>query len=113
MLWEQSIGGSNFDVPRSVKNTLDGGFLIAGSSRSSDGVLNLNQGQNDAWVLKVNSNGQWVWGETFGGSEIDFGYDAVELANGSVILVGETSSSNGDISENKGFTDLLVIKLNR
>ena len=112
ILWEQSIGGTNFDVPRSINTTLDGGFLIAGSSRSSDGPVDLNQGQNDAWIVKVNSNGQMDWQRTFGGSEIDFGYDAVELSNGSIVLVGESSSSNGDLSENKGFSDLLIIKIN-
>lgn len=112
VLWEQSIGGTNFDVPRSIRPTLDGGFLIAGSSRSSDGNVDINQGQNDAWIVKVNSSGQLVWQRTFGGSEIDFGYDAVELLDGSTVLVGESSSSNGDLSENKGFTDLLIVKLN-
>jgi hypothetical protein len=111
LIWEESIGGSNFDVPRSIRNTGDGGFIIAGSSRSSNGAVSSNQGQNDAWVLKMNSNGQLIWEKTFGGSEIDFGYDAVELSNGSVILVGETNSSNGDVIENKGFTDLLIIKI--
>ncbi len=113
VLWEQSIGGTNFDVPRSIRPTFDGGFLIAGSSRSSDGNLNINQGQNDAWILKVNSSGQLVWQKTFGGTEIDFGYDAVELLDGSTILVGESSSSDGDLSENQGFTDLLIIKINQ
>ena len=45
LIWEQTIGGTNFDVPRSIKSTMDSGFLIAGSSRSSDGDLTSNQGQ--------------------------------------------------------------------
>lgn len=113
LIWEQTIGGTNFDVPRSIKSTMDSGFLIAGSSRSSDGDLTSNQGQNDAWIVKVNNNGELTWQHTFGGSEIDFGYDAVELSNGSVVMVGETSSSDGDLEENGGFTDLFIIKINR
>ena len=112
LVWNQSIGGTNFDVPRSIRLTSDNGFVIAGSSRSSDGSVALNQGQNDAWVVKVNSSGQLVWEKTFGGSEIDFVYDAAELSNGSIIAVGESSSSNGDVLENKGFNDLLIIKTN-
>jgi hypothetical protein len=112
VLWEQSIGGTNFDVPRSIRPTLDGGFLIAGSSRSSDGNVDSNQGQNDAWIVKVNSNGQLAWQKTFGGTEIDFGYDAVELSDGSMVLVGESGSSNGDLSTNQGFADLLIVKIN-
>lgn len=112
LIWNQSYGGSSFDVSRSINKTSDNGYVIAGSSRSSDGDVTRNQGQNDAWVVKVNEDGQLLWQTTVGGSEIDFAYDAVQLPNGSIIAVGETSSSNGDIPENKGFTDLLIIKLN-
>lgn len=111
-LWNQSIGGTNFDVPRSVNPTFDGGFIIAGSSRSSDGMVGSNQGQNDAWVVKINNDGQLISQKTFGGTDIDFAYDAVQLLDGSIILIGESSSSDGDITENKGFTDLLIIKTN-
>jgi hypothetical protein len=110
ILWNQSIGGANFDVPRSINPTLDGGFVIAGSSRSSDGVVDLNQGQNDAWVVKISNSGQLISQQTFGGSEIDFAYDAIQLLDGSIVLVGESSSSDGDITENKGFADLFIIK---
>ncbi|MFY0628926.1 MAG: hypothetical protein JXR05_01020 [Flavobacteriaceae bacterium] len=112
LVWNRSIGGSSFDVARSVSATSDNGYIIAGSSRSSNGNVANNQGQNDAWVVKINSSGQLVWETTIGGSDIDFGYDAVQLQNGSIIAVGETSSSDGDITENKGFTDLLIVKLN-
>ena len=112
LIWNRSIGGSNFDVSRSINKTSDNGFIIAGSSRSSDGDVARNQGQNDAWIVKIDTNGQLLWETTVGGSNIDFAYDAVQLANGTIIAVGETSSSDGDITENKGFTDLLIIKLN-
>lgn len=112
LLWNRSIGGTSFDVARSINSTTDGGFLIAGSSRSSDGDVGNNQGQNDAWVVKINNNGQLVWETTAGGSDIDFAYDAVQLQNGTIIAVGETNSNDGNIIENKGFTDLLIVKLN-
>lgn len=110
IIWNRSIGGTNFDVPRSIQSTSDGGFVIAGSSRSSDGQLSTNQGQNDAWIIRTNGSGELISTKTFGGSEIDFGYDAVQLQNGSFILVGESNSNDGNITENKGFTDLLIIK---
>tara|TARA_B110000003_G_scaffold83191_1_gene85022 strand:- start:1293 stop:2624 length:1332 start_codon:yes stop_codon:yes gene_type:complete len=111
-IWEKSYGGSNFDVAKSISSTFDSGFIIAGSSRSSNGDVNKNQGQNDAWVTKINNSGQLIWETTVGGAEIDFAYDAVQLTNGTIIAVGETSSFNGDILVNKGFTDLLIIKIN-
>ncbi len=108
LIWEHSFGGSNFDVGRSVYKTTDGGFLISGSSRSTDGDTSNNNGQNDAWVIKINSSGHLQWQKSIGGSQIDFAYDAVELNNGNIIVVGESSSSDLDINKNKGFTDLLL-----
>lgn len=112
LIWEKSFGGSSFDVGRSIKNTQDNGFIISGSSRSANGDVSQNQGQNDAWILKIDSNGNLEWQKTIGGSEIDFAYDAVELNDGTFIVVGESNSSNLDIPENKGFSDLLILKLN-
>ena len=112
VLWEKSLGGSNFDVARSINSTFDNGFIIAGSSRSSDGNVNENKGQNDAWIIKISNAGELLWEKTVGGTEIDFAYDAVQLTNGTIIAVGETSSFDGDILVNKGFTDLLIIKIN-
>ena len=111
LLWEKILGGTSFDVGRSVSKTEDNGFLISGSSRSTDGNLTNNNGQNDAWVLKINSSGAFEWQKTIGGSEIDFFYDTVELNNQTIVAVGDSTSSNEIILENKGFTDLLILKL--
>ncbi len=111
LIWEKTIGGTSFDVARSVAKTQDNGFIISGSSRSLDNSFT-NQGQNDALLLKIDSEGNLVWKQTIGGNEIDFFYDAVQLNNASIIAVGETNSSNGDLTENKGFSDALIIKTN-
>ena len=110
LIWEKTIGGSSFDVGRSISRTQDNGFIISGSSRSLDANFN-NQGQNDALIIKVDSEGNIVWQETVGGREIDFLYDAVELNNKTIIAVGESNSEDGDIPENKGFSDGLIIQI--
>ena len=110
LIWEKTIGGSNFDVARAVYRTQDNGFLIAGSSRSLDNGFE-NKGQNDALILKIDDSGNLLWQKTFGGSEIDFLYGVVELNNTTVVAVGESSSSNQDIINNKGFTDALIIQI--
>ena len=63
-------------------------------------------------LLKIDSEGNGVWKQTIGGAEIDFFYDAVQFNDASIIAVGETNSSNGDLTENKGFSDALIIKIN-
>ena len=110
LIWEKTFGGTSFDVGRSISRTQDNGFIISGSSRSLDANFN-NQGQNDALIIKIDSEGNIVWQETVGGKEIDFLYDAVELNNKTIIAVGESNSEDGDIPENKGFSDGLIIQI--
>ncbi|MDA0316778.1 MAG: hypothetical protein O2906_06375 [Bacteroidetes bacterium] len=110
LLWEKTFGGSSFDGVKAIHKTQNNEFLVAGNSRSSDGNLTKNNGQNDAWIFKINAQGNVMWQRTIGGNNIDLLMGVTELNNGSIIGVGNTNSSDIDISENKGFSDLLIIK---
>ena len=111
IVWQKTFGGTHFDVGKSIKSTEDGGFLIAGNTRSLDKDITENKGNNDVWALKINSSGKLLWQKTVGGSDIDLAFDIVELSDNSIIVVGETSSNDKDIIQNKGFTDVLIVKL--
>jgi len=112
LIWEKTIGGTSFDVARAIIKCQNNGFVLAGSSRSSDIDVSENKGQNDAWVVKVDDNGNLLWEVSAGGANIDFLYGVAELSDNSIVAVGDSTSSDGDIIENKGFTDLLLIKIN-
>jgi hypothetical protein len=45
--------GSQWDLVKSIEQASDGGFVIAGSSRSSDGSVSDNNGDFDYWVVKL------------------------------------------------------------
>lgn len=111
LLWEKTYGGSGFDTAHAISKTEDDGFLIVGNSRSQDGDLSVNNGQNDAFVFKISQNGIKQWGYSLGGSQSDFAYDIIEKQNKEIILVGESGSNDFDIHENKGFTDVLIAKI--
>ena len=110
LLWEKTFGGSSFDGVKAIYKTQNNEFLVAGNSRSSDGNLTKNNGQNDAWIFKINAQGNVMWQKTIGGNDVDLLMGITELNNGSIVGVGNTNSSDIDISENKGFSDLLIIK---
>ncbi len=109
-IWEKNFGGSSFDVARSISKTKDNGFIISGNSRSIDFGF-INQGKNDAWMLKVDDSGNKIWQKFVGGSQNEFLFDAIQLNNQSIIAVGESSSADKEIPENKGFSDALIINL--
>lgn len=110
LLWEKTFGGSSFDGVQAIHKTQDNEFIIAGNSRSADGDLTKNQGQNDAWLLKINGQGNTTSQSSVGGSEVDLLMDVTQLISGKIICVGNSNSSDYDILENKGFTDVLIIE---
>jgi len=111
LLWERTYGGSNFEAAESISPTADGGYIIAGNSKSADQDLSTNAGQNDLWVLKIDPQGQILWQQAYGGTDLEFGFDALETLDGGILLVGESKSTDLFPLVNKGGTDLVVIKI--
>ncbi|GAB5473328.1 MAG: lipoprotein [Maribacter sp.] len=111
LLWNRSFGGTQFDDAQSVTTSKDGGFIISGNSKSSDGDANLNAGENDIWLLKTDAQGEMVWQKSFGGSGFDYGFDALETSSGAIVLVGEISSDDFENLNTKGSTDVVVIRV--
>ncbi|MGW9684709.1 hypothetical protein [Flagellimonas sp. 2504JD1-5] len=111
LVWEKSFGGTAFDAAQGLNLTADGGFVIAGNSKSADGDAIENMGENDLWIIKTDSEGNIEYQKTFGGSGLDYGFDAIQNTGGSLILVGETASDDFPELQSKGMTDLVVIKI--
>jgi hypothetical protein len=110
--WQASLGGSNNDYARSIQETVDGGFIVAGSSASIDGDITLNHGNFDFWVVKLTNTGIIDWQKSYGGSEHDGAYAIQQTTDGGYIMTGESSSNDGDLSENQGNSDYWIVKLN-
>ena len=111
LVWKKNFGGASFDTSKDIIASQNGGFFITGNSRSADQDLTKNNGNNDVWILKISESGNLEWEKSIGGTEIDLSFGITELSNNSIVVVGESWSSDNDISENKGFSDLLVINI--
>lgn len=111
LVWESTFGGTQFEDARSVSASKDGGFIVSGNSKSADKDTNTNAGENDIWLIKTDAKGNMTWQKTFGGSGLDYGFDAIETDEGSIVLVGETTSKNFSDLQNKGKSDVVVMKI--
>ena len=80
-------GGNGYDEGNDVKQTLDGGYIIVGSTSS------IGQGNTDMYLLKIDSMGQKVFEKTFGGVSNEIGKSVVQLSDSSYVMAGYTSSS--------------------
>ncbi|MCX8092980.1 MAG: hypothetical protein N3E50_02285 [Candidatus Goldbacteria bacterium] len=82
--WSYTFGGLNSDGGNAVKQTTDGGYIIAGVTYSGYGGA-------DIYLIKTNNLGNNIWSKIFGSSyNNEFGYDVIQIANGDYIIVGET-----------------------
>ncbi len=115
-VWDKTFGGTGTEELRSIVPTSDGGYLLGGFSNSNgSGEKSENgRGNEDYWVVKINTNGQKVWDKTFGGNGDDALLSMTITSDGGFLLAGHSSSpSGGDKSENsRGGLDYWVIKIN-
>ena len=111
ILWQKSIGGTSNDFAFSIKTTIDGGFIVAGESTSSDGDVVGNQGGTDYLIVKLDALGTIQWQKTMGGNNNDVPSDIQVTADNGYVIVGYSSSNSGDVTGNHGYQDYWVVKL--
>lgn len=111
LLWQNVFGGYNYEDPYSITQTSDGGFIIGAGSSSVSGDVSVNHGGTDFWVLKLDVNGRLQWEKTLGGSAQDICHDIIPTADGGYMAVGTTHSNDGEVSLNKGKSDIWLVKL--
>jgi|JI9StandDraft_2_1071091.scaffolds.fasta_scaffold06496_3 gliding motility-associated-like protein len=110
--WQRCIGGSGFDDPGpGFTRTTDGGFVVIGWSDSNDGDVTDNHGSLDILVSKLDANGSVQWSRALGGSEAEFGVSCIEASDGSIYVMGNTGSTDGDVTGTQGIQDTWVVKL--
>ena len=98
MEWDAYFGGVNTDQGRSIQQMTDGGYIIIGNSDFS------GDGNQDIWLIRINSQGDSLWTKTFGGSGLELGADVQILEDGGFILLGSTESFGN------GGSDIWLIK---
>ena len=114
-LWDQSYGGTGEDgvLSVSVLPTGDGGFLLGGDSTSkADGTkTSPAYGQEDFWVVRVDSTGKQLWDRSFGGTGSDLLTGMQPGPNGGFVLAGGSSSgvTGNKTSASFGGTDFWVV----
>jgi hypothetical protein len=113
LLWSKNYGGSLDDILGGIKKTSDGGFVLVGSTASNDGDVIVNKGEYDAWILKIDENGEILWSKTYGGTKSDGFGSVYEFSDGSFLLSGSSTSSDFDVPGNKGESDVWILKINR
>ncbi|MEM0232371.1 MAG: hypothetical protein QXG78_04640, partial [Candidatus Methanomethyliaceae archaeon] len=97
--WAKTIGGGMDDSFYSGQQTLDGGYIAVGYTRS------FGAGVRDIFIVKLSSIGNISWAKAIGGTNSDYGNFIKQTSDGGYILIANTASYGA------GGYDILVIKL--
>ena len=110
--WILGFGGTGDDSARSIIATNDGGYAILGMTNSVDGDLDFKTlPVNDYWLVKLDANGDLEWQKTYGGSKDDQGQQVIQTSDGGYAITGYAMSDDGDGSNNEGFHDNWILRL--
>ncbi len=109
--WQKSLGGTAADEAKSVTPTSDGGYIVGGTTSSNDGDVTGNHGGKDCWLVKLNAAGGIEWQKTYGGTGNET-LGSIRIARDGGYIMGATTTSNdGDVSGNHGYSDGWLVKL--
>ncbi|MBW2122122.1 MAG: choice-of-anchor D domain-containing protein, partial [Deltaproteobacteria bacterium] len=87
--WQKSYGGDNYEYARSIRQTTDGGYIVAG------GTTTFGAGgppESDFWVLKLDPTGGIMWQKSCGGEGDDRAHSICQTEDGGYIVAGKTWS---------------------
>ena len=98
-VWEKTFGGEYDDGATAIIPTEDGGFIVAGYTKS------FGNGGKDIYLIKIDENGDKVWEETFGGKLDDEAKAIASTDDNGIVIAGLTESCGN------GKKDMYLIKV--
>ena len=102
VVWTRTYGGSANDYGRSVRQTTDGGYVIAG------GTYSFGAGGWDVYLVKTDSSGDTLWTRTYDGDNRDGARSVEQTADGGYILAGYANYVFNPPYEH--YSDLFLVK---
>lgn len=111
VLWSRALGGTGNDKGNAILPTSDGGFIVLGESGSKNGDMTMSYGGLDAWVCKLDENGEIIWQRSYGGSGSEAAMAAIELDDRSIVVLCATDSKNFEVEQSFGNKDLWLLRI--
>jgi len=102
---QKTIGNLKHNFSYSVVSVEDGGYIILGDTETDTNSM-------DYFVTRLSATNEIIWQKTYGGSGVDRPSEIVKDGNNGFLIIGSTSSDDGDIDFNHGLYDYWLININ-
>lgn len=86
LVWQETLGGSNYDYPRNLQIISPGQYLVAGAASSNDGDVTGSYGNNDFWIIKLSA-------DVCSGASATITYTTLDLCGNSSITLTASSGT--------------------
>ena len=83
VLWSKVYGGAGYDRGWAVRETADGGLIVAGETDT------YGSGDNDIILIRTDATGTVIWSKAYGNVDAEEGYSVEETADGGFAVTGE------------------------
>jgi len=110
-LWQKTLGTASDEEARSVIQTTDLGFFVAGNIQNSE----KGYGSKDAWIIRLDKNGKEISQLILGGRGLDEVEKMIPTKDGGVLvgMYSRSSASGSKKTENYGEGDYWIVKLSK
>ncbi|MBA6151493.1 SBBP repeat-containing protein [Gelidibacter maritimus] len=123
--WVKQLGGVENDFGYAIRTDLNGGVYICGFFRETvdfdpgEGVYNMtSNGDSEAYLLKLNTDGEFIWAKQYGGVLSEYPLAIALDANGDVYLTGDFKGTvdfnpgmDDSILTSAGYEDIFILKV--
>lgn len=96
------------DFMQSMITLEDNSFISVGWTDNE----NTQAQKTNILVTKFDKDLNLIWSKLIGGSNSDLVRDVIQTNDGGFLLSASSDSNDGNISNNKGLSDILIVKLN-
>ncbi|MES2847664.1 MAG: T9SS type A sorting domain-containing protein [Bacteroidota bacterium] len=99
--WQKCLGGTGAENAYCIRQTNDGGYIVAVTSNSINGDVTGNHGDTDYWIVKLAPDGSIIRQKSLGGSGQDNVLCIRQTSDEGYIIAGVSTSLDGDVSSNR------------
>ncbi len=108
VLWDKSIGTyADYKEAVQIKN---GNIILVGEGKTGEEITDPGQGGDDGLITIIDTDGNIIDNKLYGSTGDDIFYSVIEDKDGNIVISGNVSKGDGDVTDSTVNEDAIVLK---